>query len=311
MKKLTFTRLGYSKYFTPEFKIKEINKLKSFGEFNPIENKHCDIAITNTDINIEQLWLDGQFQHTKLIIHPNSGHDNFSQRFIEESNIPVILGNPIRENAVVNYILGAFFESLGKTPWVKEWDKSRNWERRDSSRLKGLIIGYGHIGRKLEKCLLPLMEKIFIYDPFQNFSILESLSEIDYIFICAGLNSTSENLINNSFLSRLKSSVCLINPARGKIINLNALIEFLSSNSTAKAYLDVYPEEPYPLEKLSHLKNLYLSSHVAGVYENLEENILNFEEEVIQHFILLSPEEFKNKYKFLLLNNKIINGQLI
>ena len=107
--------MAQSKYFSSDFLRKEEEELQQFGTYQsmPIEKEsRPNISITNTDISIESLWNSGSFEQTRLIIHPNSGYDNFSKKFIQESGIPVILGNPIRQEAVVAYCLSSFFNAL-------------------------------------------------------------------------------------------------------------------------------------------------------------------------------------------------------
>ena len=92
---------------------------------------------------------------------------------------------------------------------------------------------------------------------------------MDIIFICASKNKTTINLINKSFLEDVKKDIIIVNPARGNIVDLNSLINFLAKNKNSEAYIDVYPQEPYPLEDLQNIKNLYKSCHIAGVYEEM------------------------------------------
>ena len=67
------------------------------------------ILITNSQTDIEQ-FSDEELAKTELLIHPNSGHDNLTKEFVEKVDFPIILGNPIRSHAVVNYIMSALFK---------------------------------------------------------------------------------------------------------------------------------------------------------------------------------------------------------
>ena len=79
MKNLTFYRTKYSGYFPSNFKEIEEKTLLSLG-ITPSDNEGgAQILITNTDTYLDQPFSDD----VKLIIHPNSGYDNFSKKFIE------------------------------------------------------------------------------------------------------------------------------------------------------------------------------------------------------------------------------------
>ncbi len=81
------------------------------------------------------------------------------------------------------------------------------------------------------------------------------------------------NMVNEQFLSKCKDGCILINTSRGKIADMNALINALKSGKLKGACLDVFPFEP-PLsgtegfiknfEELCLMQNVVLTPHVAG-----------------------------------------------
>lgn len=307
MKKFTIHRATYSPYFKNNFRELEIHELSKFGEFQLEQNPSPNILITNTETNLLDLQNSGALKKTQLIIHPNSGYDNFPLKFIQSTEIPIILGNPIRQEAVTNYFLSCLFEHSQTIPWKKNWEEARKWDRPQLSTKNGLIIGYGHVGEMLEKRLQLLLKKVFIHDPNKHLDQIHVKNEVDYIFVCADLNEQTKNMINMDFLKDLKKDVTIINPARGKIIQLQDLITFLQKNPDAFAFLDVYPTEPYPLNdiyaEIKDQQNIKASCHVAGVFDKIDEAIIKFESEIIESFIELKRDEFLTKYKNLHLQN--------
>ena len=117
-------------------------------------------------------------------------------------------------------------------------------------------------------------------------------------------------MINESFLSQLKENVTIVNSARGALIDWNALIPFLEKNKSAAAFLDVFEVEPHPIEE-TNLLNLHMTSHIAGVHERLDEEIIEFEKTVIQDFQNLSEKDFSKKYQKAFLSGKILDGEFI
>ena len=101
--------------------------------------------------------------------------------------------------------------------------------------------------------------------------ISEKLGEIDIVISCFGLNESTKNFFNDDFFSRCKEDLLLLHAARGKQVIIADLIKFLSKNKEAFCYLDVFPKEPFTLENLN-LKNLWTTSHIAGVWQNIEKS---------------------------------------
>ena len=89
------------------------------------------------------------------------------------------------------------------------------------------------------------------------------------------------------------------------------MIEFLSNNKNATAYIDVFPEEPFPIEDYSNLNNLKMTSHIAGVFDQLSSKIIEFEKKVLLDYISLEKNVFERNYQHIDLRHRIINGQII
>src|SRR5256886_2864270 len=73
-------------------------------------------------------------------------------------------------------------------------------------------------------------------------------------------------MINGKTPARMKPGVILVNASRGPVQDERALFEALARGHLAAAGLDVWEEEPTPLDNpLLNLENVVCSSHVAGV----------------------------------------------
>ena len=71
-------------------------------------------------------------------------------------------------------------------------------------------------------------------------------------------------MITKSELSIMKSSVIIINTARGELIDLDDLEYFLFNKQIGGAALDVYDEEPPTRMELLSLPNLVNTPHIGG-----------------------------------------------
>lgn len=312
MTNLTIVRPHISSYLSRDFRTREddfcqklncnySDKLPEVGDF---------VLVTDTHVRLETLEPE-QLHRLRLVIHPNSGFDNLNLELMKSYSIPVVIGNPIRANAVAEYTLNCLFNHFNTPRFQNKWSQSRVWERPLLKELNILLIGHGHIGSIINRSLSALGCELLIHDPNAKF-LIESgqqihidhydLSKVDAIILCASLDKEEQAIIDNDFLNRLHDRVLIINPARGKLIDTNALFDFLKLNPNAFAFLDVLSEEP-PTDKvialIEELKNLSLSSHIAGVYKNISEAMLDFEKLVLTDYQKLSLEDFLRKYETL------------
>lgn len=269
------------------------------------------ILITNTHTEPESL-APKMLENTRLLVHPNSGYDNFSKPFVEKAGFPIIVGNPIRANAVAEYSLSAIFHHYVSLPNQPYWSSDRKWNRKLLRDQKALILGNGKIGKLVASSLKPLCSSLDVYDPFSNGSDEcarelsdDILRDKDIIVVAASLTSSSRNMINADFLKRISSEALIVNAARGEIICEEDLIQWLQKNSGAKAFLDVFAVEPFSPGHMSDCRNINKTSHIAGVHEGLNEDIIKFEKTVIEDFC--SQDNFVNKYRDLMLEGSSVN----
>ncbi|AMD31192.1 glyoxylate reductase [Acidilobus sp. 7A] len=155
------------------------------------------------------------------------------------------------------------------------------------------ILGAGRIGSAVAKRALGFDMKIIYYNRHRvpevealgaRYVDLETLfRESDILTIHTPLTPETQNLVNESRLRLMKRTAFIINTARGKIIDLDALYKALKEGWIAGAGLDVYPSEPLdPSHPITKLSNVVLAPHIGSatietrarmaeiVYRNLE-----------------------------------------
>ena len=301
-------RCDTSPYQDPNFSLKEKQELESIGCTYLESNSDANALITNTNTEILNLDTKG----VELIIHPNSGYDNYPLDFIQNADFPIVIGSEIRANAVTEYILYCLLERFSTIPFQKSWDRS--WKGRSLLRdQQVLLVGQGKIGTLVKNSISPLVDKIWTVDPFLNETFNTPfevpLHQCSVVILACGLNETSGHLIDSQVFKSLPVNTTIINAARGKLINQSDLLTFLRANPESHAYLDVFEKEPTPLEELN-LANLSLTSHIAGVFDNLDDTIIKFEKRVISEF-KNDRINFEKKYHDSILKNRIHDNILI
>jgi D-3-phosphoglycerate dehydrogenase / 2-oxoglutarate reductase len=309
--KLTLKRLALSPYHQDGFRQQEITMLNELDIQDSNSNSNHDFYITNTSFDFTTISNEDFNHSTKLMIHPNSGYDNIPAAFVKNATYPIVLGNKIRARAVAEYTLSCLFHHMTKLKNQKDWTSGRYWNRKLLEDNHVLIIGYGRIGKILEASLRPLTSRLTILDPFKlKTSKSEEIKEkFDIVLMATSLNKSSLRMIDSTFLQQCSDTLLFINGARGKLVAQEELISFLIKNKNAFAYLDVFEKEPANFDDFDMLKNVQLSSHIAGVSMSLDQMILDFEREVLSDFLTLTKEDFNILYSPSLLQNRLHEDQ--
>jgi phosphoglycerate dehydrogenase-like enzyme len=96
----------------------------------------------------------------------------------------------------------------------------------------------------------------------------ELLARADIVTIHLVLSARTRGLLGARELSEMKPTAYLVNTSRGPIVDEAALITAVRQGTIAGAGLDVYDEEPLPLDHpLRHLANTVITPHLGYVTE--------------------------------------------
>lgn len=294
----------HASYFTTEEqKIAHKHGLAYAGPETPLEEilsqREELIVLTNTHTKAIS-WPQQLLDRIKLIIHPNSGFDAFSYNWVQNCSFPVVLGNEIRAHAVCNTILSHLLHHYSPLHRQESWQTERSYPRALLQELSLLIIGHGHIGQLLHQVLTPLVKELKIHDPYLGKTENDLVADI--IVTVPSLTKSSFHMINKEFLDQLPDNYCLINCSRGEVLELQSLLNNLKQRPKAHAYLDVFEDEPKDISSLAQVPNLSCTSHIAGVYTNIDQETLKFEDKILDSFI--NDGQFFDDYKNIILNYK-------
>ncbi|CAK8564715.1 unnamed protein product [Lathyrus sativus] len=76
-------------------------------------------------------------------------------------------------------------------------------------------------------------------------------------------------IVNNSFISSMKKGALLVNVARGRLLDYEAVVEHLESGHLGGLGTDVAWTEPFdPDDRILKFKNVIMTPHIAGVTEH-------------------------------------------
>ena len=118
----------------------------------------------------------------------------------------------------------------------------------------------------------------------------ELLSQSDVVTIHLVLSDRTRGLLGARELGIMKPSAYVINTSRGPIIEERALVEALQNKKIAGAGLDVFDDEPLPLDHhLRHLENTIITPHIGYVTENTYKIFFDQTVENIKAFLTALP----------------------
>ncbi len=134
------------------------------------------------------------------------------------------------------------------------------------------ILGYGRIGRRVAQIGRVMGMKVLIAripghvyaQTPPRVSLNQMLQRSDFVSLHAALSPATEKIMNPDTLRRMKPGACLINMARGGLVDEKALRDVLTSGHLSGAACDVLSQEPpcaaHPLLKAP---NVLITPHIA------------------------------------------------
>lgn len=127
------------------------------------------------------------------------------------------------------------------------------------------IVGLGHVGRHVAALAAAFGMKVLSWSRGGAPEALDDLLRVsDIVSIHATLSAQTRGLIDARRIALMKPSACLVNTARGAIVDENALVEALEQRRIAGAGLDVYEQEPLPAgHRFTRLDNVVLTPHLG------------------------------------------------
>ncbi len=187
-------------------------------------------------------------------------------------NTPDAFTDPVADS-VMGYIL-AFARQI---PWMDRQMKAGAWDKTPGHAMNETtlgIIGVGRIGKAVTRRARAFHMRVVGHDiiampkEFLEETGIEMLTkddllgQADFVTLNCTLNPTSNHLMDRNAFSLMKRNAVLVNSARGPIVDEAALVKSLRDGEIAGAGLDVFEDEPLPLESpLRQMDNVLLAPH--------------------------------------------------
>ena len=243
----------------------------------------------------------------KLIVEAGTGYNNHDLEAIKEKgltlcNVPAYSTERVAHTAIM-MILNLSSSMRKQMNMLHDGDRS-NFTRCmqvDHVEVNGKtlgVIGTGNIGREVIKIAQALGMKILAYartpredEPGIRFASLEEvLAQSDYLTLHCPLNAETRHLINRERLELMKPTACIVNTARGALIDEEALIEALQEGRIAGAGLDVQETEPPAADNpLYDMDNVILTPHMGWRGLETRQRLVSIAADDIKNFLAGTP----------------------
>ena len=178
-----------------------------------------------------------------------------------------------RSPAVAQWVVAAILGDLIGFRRAEEQRGVRGWERWRPRELAGkrvVIVGYGSIGRAVERRLLPFGVSIGRVartarpgvEPVER--LAGAVAGADAVVVLAPLSESTRGLVGEEVIARMQEGALLVNAGRGPVVDTDALVAAVRAGRI-RAALDVTDPEPLPEDHvLWTLDGVFITPHNAG-----------------------------------------------
>ena len=268
---------------------------KAATEAETVERmRDADIVVTIRDRVVYSRSLLAQMGHLKLLSVCGARLSHIDLEAAIQHGV-LICAPSLQEQGTIskmataeqtwNLILGLVKETTMNDRAMRDG----RWQTRPPQGLAGKtlgILGLGVVGKQVAEIGKTMRMRVIAWSPhltseraresnaeFVSFKQIFSLSDI--VSIHAPLLTDNRDMVGEAELSLMHPHALLVNTARAALVNEKTLRQALEQDTIAGAGLDVYWEEPLPIDHwLRRQKNVLLSPHLGAFTDKGYESLI-------------------------------------
>lgn len=214
----------------------------------------------------------------KIISKYGVGLDGLDLAALERHGVKLAWTGGVNRRSVAELTLAFALALLHRVPETSVALRGGDFQRQVGRQLTGRvvgIIGCGFVGKDLVSLLAPFGCRVLAHDlrDYPEFyaahgveavSLDRLLAEADIVSLHVPLDDLTRNMIGAPQLARMQKGACLINAARGGLVDETALVHALSSGHLRGAACDVFQLEPDANPELLALPTFLGTPHIGG-----------------------------------------------
>lgn len=193
----------------------------------------------------------------------------------------LVTNTPVINTTVAEFAVSLILSVLKKITYNDTYLRAGNWRDSNTVGVELLgktvgFVGFGGIGKETLKRLSGWGLNFVAYDPYVKQEVADSYNaklvdwetlfkESDIISVHMPLTEETKGSISYKEFEMMKPTSIIVNTARGKIINLQALTEAIRDKKIWGAGLDVFEQEPLPKDsEILKYENVIVTAHTSG-----------------------------------------------
>lgn len=211
----------------------------------------------------------------EIIANFGAGYDTVDTAAARRRNIRVTNTPDVLNDAVAELTIGLMIALARRLPQADRFVREGRWPGGNYPLLSELngktvgILGLGRIGKEIARRAQAMKMRVVYHgrrrqphEPFVYYADLEAMArDIDWLVVIAPGGKETERVVSRRVLAALGPEGCVVNLARGTLIDEPAMVEMLATGELGGAALDVFENEPQVPEALFGLDNVVLSPH--------------------------------------------------
>ncbi|MDG2522798.1 2-hydroxyacid dehydrogenase [Caulobacter segnis] len=213
-----------------------------------------------------------------LIACVSAGYDGVPMAWCRQHGIAVTHSTGVNAEDVADVAVGLL---IGAWRGIVEGDRrvrdgrwgpgDRMHSRRSLRGRKAGVVGLGHIGDATARRLEAFGMTVSWWGPNPKESrwpradsVMALARDSDVLVVACRATPENKGLISAAVIEALGPQGCLVNVARGSVIDEDAMIAALKDGKLGMAALDVFEEEPTPPARWEGVPHTVLTPHLAG-----------------------------------------------
>ena len=219
----------------------------------------------------ERLDIIGRMPELRVLQLVSAGYEQVLD--LVPDHVTLCNGRGLHDASTAEHTLALILAAQRELPrWAID-QRERRWTpspQRSLADSRVMIVGYGSIGRAIERRLLPFETEVVRVAgrarPDEDVHGVDELHallpEVDVVVLVTPLTEATRGLFGRREFSLLRDDALVVNVGRGPVLDTEALI---AENGRIRAALDVTDPEPLPVEHpLWEAPGVYFTPHVAG-----------------------------------------------
>lgn len=223
--------------------------------------------------------------HLKAVSTISVGYDSYDVAALTQRRIVLTHTPGVLDDSVADLVLTLMLSTARRVVELDEWVRQGHWQKGLPVAQFGCdvhhktlgIIGLGRIGMAVAQRAHHGFSMPILYhtrhakpDAESRFAarqveLNELLEQSDFVVMLVPLTQETHHMIGKDQLAAMKRSAIFINAARGDVVDEQALTQALQNRAIAAAGLDVFHQEPIPLDSpLLSLKNVITLPHIGS-----------------------------------------------